>query len=71
MKGLCFCPGSMLTICSPGRWLVAHQMKLMLAYIVLNYDIQYMAQRPKNFVFGDTIIPPPYATMKVRRRKQV
>ena len=58
-------------ICSPGRWLVAHQLKLMLAYVTLNYDIQYLAQRPVNYVFGDSIIPPPTATMKVRRRKHV
>ena len=61
----------MFTIGSPGRWLVAHQMKLMLAYIVLNYDIQHMAQRPANFVFGDTLVPSPSATMKVRRRKHI
>lgn len=57
-------------ICSPGRWLAAHQLKLMLAYVVLNYDIQYMAQRPENFVFGDSLIPSQTASMKVRRRKQ-
>ena len=61
----------MLTICSPGRWLVAHQMKLMLAYIVLNYDVQHIAQRPANVVFGDTLVPSRSATMKVRRRKQI
>lgn len=54
---------------SPGRWLVAHQLKLMLAYVTLNYDIQYIAQRPVNRVFGDSIIPSPTATMMVRRRK--
>ena len=46
-------------------------MKLMLAYIILNYDIQHMAQRPANFVFGDTLVPSPSATMKVRRRKHI
>lgn len=58
-----------LIVGSPGRWLVAHQLKLMLAYVTLNYDIQYMAQRPVNQVFGDSIIPSPTATMMVRRRK--
>lgn len=56
---------------SPGRWLVAHQLKLMLAYVALNYDIQHIGKRPVNFVFGDSIIPSPTATMKVRRRKHV
>ena len=60
-----------LTMGSPGRWLVAHQLKLMLAYVALNYDIQHIGQRPMNFVFGDSLIPSPTATMKVRRRKHV
>ena len=60
-----------LTMGSPGRWLVAHQLKLMLAYVALNYDIQHIGKRPLNFVFGDSIIPSPTATMKVRRRKHV
>ena len=55
---------------SPGRWLVAHQLKLMLAYVTLNYDIQYIAQRPVNQVFGDSLIPSHTATMTVRRRKR-
>ena len=61
----------LLTARSPGRWLVAHQLKLMLAYVTLNYDIQHISQRPSNFVFGDSIIPSPTSTMKVRRRKNV
>ena len=54
---------------SPGRWLVSHQLKLMLAYVTMNYDIQYIAQRPLNRVFGDAIVPSDTATMTVRRRK--
>ena len=63
--------GKVLMMGSPGRWLVAHQLKLMLAYVALNYDIQHIEQRPLNFVFGDSFIPSPTATMKVRRRKNV
>ncbi len=59
-----------LTSGSPGRWLVAHLLKLVLAYITLNYDIQHMQQRPLNRIFGDSIIPSRTATMMVRRRKQ-
>ena len=54
---------------SPGRWLAAHQLKLMLAYVTMNYDIQHIAQRPSNYVFGGAIIPSDTATMIVRRRK--
>ena len=58
-----------LIVGSPGRWLVSHQLKLLLAYITLNYDIQHIAQRPVNQVFGDSLIPSRTATMMVRRRK--
>lgn len=68
LKGGFLCMRTVLTIGSPGRWLVAHQLKLMLAYVSLNYDIQYIAQRPMNQVFGDSIIPSRTATMMVRRR---
>ena len=55
---------------SPGRWLAAHQLKLMLAYVTMNYDIQHTAQRRhSNYVLGDAIIPSDTATMLVRRRK--
>lgn len=58
-------------VVSPGRWLAAHQLKLMLAYITLNYDIQYITQRPVNYVFGDSFIPSRTATMMVRRREHI
>ena len=60
----------LLMVDSPGRWLVSHQLKLMLAYVTLNYDIQHIGQRPVNQVFGDSVIPSRTATMMVRRRKQ-
>lgn len=60
---------NVLMASSPGRWLAAHQLKLMLAYVTINYDIQHMAQRASNYVLGDAIIPSDTAIMIVRRRK--
>ena len=54
---------------SPGRWLAAHQLKLMFAYMSASYEIQGMGPRPANWVFGDALIPSSTATMIVRRRK--
>lgn len=59
----------MLMASSPGRWIAANQMKLMLAYTSMNYEIQHMAHRPVNWILGDAIIPSETATMMVRRRK--
>ncbi|KAK4694552.1 hypothetical protein P7C71_g3051, partial [Lecanoromycetidae sp. Uapishka_2] len=53
----------------PGRWYAAMLMKLVVAYIVINYDIQPLKERPHNWVFGDSMIPSRTATIKVRRRK--
>ena len=58
-----------LTTASPGRWFVAHQLKLLLAYIALNYDMQPLESRPPNRIFGDSIVPSSTATISVRRRK--
>lgn len=58
-----------LTLHSPGRWFAAHLLKMMLAYITLNYDIESLSKRPLNDIHGDFNIPPRSASIKVRRRK--
>ncbi len=55
--------------CSPGRFFAAHQLKIMLAYIMLNYDIKPLASRPPNEYFSDNITPSATATISVRRRR--
>jgi len=52
----------------PGRWLVALQLKLLLAYIVSHYDFDPIHSRPPNWTFGQHIIPRA-VNVKVRRRK--
>ncbi|KAI1138785.1 cytochrome P450 [Hypoxylon sp. FL0543] len=54
----------------PGRFFASSELKLMLAYIIMNYDIQIQEKRPENFWFGINRIPPMKATIKVRRRKE-
>ncbi|KAB5557998.1 cytochrome P450 [Coniochaeta sp. 2T2.1] len=41
----------------PGRWFAARLLKLMIAYIVLHYDIKPLGHRPENISFGDASIP--------------
>ena len=52
----------------PGRWFVAFQLKLLLAYIVSHYDFEPIENRPRNRTFGGHIVPQA-VTLKVRRRK--
>ena len=60
-----------LTIRSPGRWLASHLLKLMLAYVVLNYDIQPIDERPAEMMLGDFIVPSRNTMIKVRRRELI
>ncbi len=52
----------------PGRFFASSELKLMLAYIVLNYDFEMQEKRPENFWFGMNRVPPMKATIKIRRR---
>ena len=62
--------GAPLTPASPGRWFVAHQLKLLLAYVALNYDVQPLKKRPLNRIFGESIVPSQSGTISVRMRKR-
>ncbi|KAK0617305.1 cytochrome P450 [Immersiella caudata] len=53
----------------PGRFFVAHELKMILAYLVQTYEIKPIAERPKPIWIGQTIVPPIDAKIEVRRRK--
>ncbi len=42
---------------------------MILAYLVQNYEIRPLAERPKPLWIGQTIIPPLDVKIEVRRRK--
>jgi cytochrome P450 len=54
--------------CSPGRFFAAHQLKLILAVIIMNYDVEYR-KRPKIKYFSDFALPPLGDTISIRRRR--
>ena len=56
-------------VCSPGRFFVAHELKMVLAYLVNNYEMKPISERPKPQWLGQNIIPPLKAKIEVRRRK--
>lgn len=53
----------------PGRFFVNHELKMLLAYVFMNYELQYMEKRPENQWFGSSIIPPMKDVIKVKRRE--
>ncbi|KAL8306084.1 hypothetical protein RB597_003303 [Gaeumannomyces tritici] len=53
----------------PGRFFVAHEMKMMLAHMLLKYEIKPLTDRPKPIWIGQTIVPPLDVKIQIRRRK--
>ncbi|KAF5670230.1 hypothetical protein FHETE_4602 [Fusarium heterosporum] len=53
----------------PGRFFVAHELKLIIASLLLNYDMKALDERPKPQWLGATIIPPLAACVEIRRKK--
>jgi cytochrome P450 len=53
----------------PGRFFAANELKLLIAYMVLNYDVKPLPVRPRNTWLGETVLPPMKATVQIRRRK--
>ncbi|CZT12827.1 uncharacterized protein RCO7_10362 [Rhynchosporium graminicola] len=54
----------------PGRWFAVQLLKIMMVYIILNYDIEHDNPRPQTRVIGDAALPPISATIRVRRRRR-
>jgi hypothetical protein len=54
---------------SPGRFFASQQLKLVLAYIALNYDIKPLPSRPANNWFVGTQGPPLECKITIRRRE--
>ncbi|KAJ4404357.1 hypothetical protein N0V82_010511 [Gnomoniopsis sp. IMI 355080] len=54
----------------PGRFFVAIELKALFAYVLMNYDLKPLKERPMGSWAGKTLVPATHATMEIRRRKQ-
>lgn len=54
----------------PGRFFGAAKVKLMLAHILMDYDIEKLDERPPNVYLGLNILPPVKAKVRIRRREK-
>lgn len=52
----------------PGRFFVQHELKMMLAYVTMNYEIPRLAERPANMWLGQSIVPNSKVALRVKRR---
>ncbi|TDL22834.1 cytochrome P450 [Rickenella mellea] len=55
----------------PGRFFAANELKAMIAYILMTYDVKMedAGVRPKDLHFGPTCVPDPKASILFRRRQ--
>ncbi|EED24635.1 cytochrome P450, putative [Talaromyces stipitatus ATCC 10500] len=42
----------------PGRYFASHEIKLIIATIILRYNVKFLEKRPPNVWMGDSMIPP-------------
>ena len=56
---------------SPGRFFAANELKAMLAYIVVNYDLKIAGdgERPPNMYIAANVVPSPKGEILFRKRK--
>ena len=52
----------------PGRFFAANELKLLLAYMIQNYDFEFLETRPPSNWMGPVLLPPMKATIKIRKR---
>jgi len=54
----------------PGRFFASDQMKLIFAYIIQNYDIEFLPKRPDRMWAGPFNVAPMTKTIRVKRREK-
>jgi cytochrome P450 len=52
----------------PGRFFAAAELKLMAAYLLMNYEFELFETRPPNMWMASVMLPPTQAKLRVRRR---
>ncbi|KAK3315822.1 cytochrome P450 [Apodospora peruviana] len=52
----------------PGRFFAASEMKLILGWMIMNYDVEHLDKRPDDIYAGPARLPPMTAKIRVRRR---
>lgn len=52
----------------PGRWYAGQTIKQALAYMVMNYDVEFVGQPPKRKALLNMMVPPTEAKLRFRRK---
>lgn len=62
--------GTLANPSSPGRFFVAYELKMIMAYLLTNYEIKPLAERKQPRWVGQFIVPPVDVNLEVRRRQK-
>jgi len=52
----------------PGRYFAVDEIKILLAYLIGNYDVERLAKRPENMAINENWVPHGKITMRIRRK---
>ncbi|RYP77946.1 hypothetical protein DL771_000805 [Monosporascus sp. 5C6A] len=53
----------------PGRFFAVDLTKIILTHVLVDYEVEVLGERPENVWIEYNVIPPPGATLSIRRRK--
>lgn len=65
----CFTTWGMGKHACPGRFFAVDLVKMILPRVLVDYEVENLGERPDNLWIEYNVIPPPAATLKVRRRR--
>ncbi|OKL60382.1 hypothetical protein UA08_04238 [Talaromyces atroroseus] len=52
----------------PGRFFAVDLIKIILAHVLVDYEVKFLGERPGNIWIEYNVLPPPSATLSIRRR---
>lgn len=67
--GGCFTAWGLGRHACPGRFFAVDLVKMIISHVLVNYEVENLGERPDNLWVEYNAVPPPGATLKVRRRK--
>lgn len=65
----CFTAWGIGKYACPGRFFAVDLVKMILAHVLVDYEVENLCERPDNLWIEYNVVLPPGATLKVRRRK--
>ena len=62
-------PAVIITFRSVGRFFAVHALKVMLGHLLIRYEFEHLAERPRFAEMGDAVMPSEKTIIQIRRRE--